>query len=130
MSLCWVSKCWASSCCLPLCFVSQCRASLCWVSWQTFVIQMFVYLLVPPQLVEFWKSSAVSKLFQLDGSQTREGATTTNPFYGPNRTECSRRLCRKTTVLSCHGCLINIGFEKNEQHLNVDYNFDHQMYLS
>jgi len=33
----------------------------------------------------------------------------------------------ETTVLSCHRCLINTGVEKNEQHLNIDYNFDHQM---
>jgi hypothetical protein len=34
-----------------------------------------------------------------------------------------------TTVLSCHRCLINSGVEKNEQHLNIDKNFDHQMSL-
>jgi len=28
------------------------------------------------------------------------------------------------------GCLIKTGVEKNEQHLNMDYNFDHQMSLS
>ncbi len=37
---------------------------------------------------------------------------------------------RKTTVLSCHICLINTGAEKNEQHLNIDYNFYHKMSLS
>jgi len=26
----------------------------------------------------------------------------------------------KTTVLSCHKCLIYTGIEKNEQHLNID----------
>ena len=36
----------------------------------------------------------------------------------------------KTAVLSCHRCLINTGVEKNEQHLNVDQNSDHKMYLS
>ncbi len=29
-----------------------------------------------------------------------------------NRTTCNRHLCRKTTVLSCHRCLINTGVEK------------------
>jgi len=38
--------------------------------------------------------------------------------------------CRKTTVISYHRCLINTGVEKMEQHLNKDYNFDHQMSLS
>ena len=28
--------------------------------------------------------------------------------------------CRKTTVLSCHRCLINTVVGKNEQHLNID----------
>ncbi len=37
---------------------------------------------------------------------------------------------QETTVLSCHRCLINTGVEKNEQHLNKDYNFDPQMSLS
>jgi hypothetical protein len=32
--------------------------------------------------------------------------------------------------LSCHGCLIKTGVEKNKQHLNIDWNFDHQMSLS
>ncbi len=36
----------------------------------------------------------------------------------------------KTTVCSCHRCLINAGVEKNELHLNIDLNFDHQMSLS
>jgi len=42
----------------------------------------------------------------------------------------NRHRCRKTTVLGCHRCLINTGVEKNEQHLNIDSNFDHQMSLS
>jgi len=29
-------------------------------------------------------------------------------------------LAWKTNVLSCPGCLINAGVEKNEQHLNID----------
>ncbi len=37
-----------------------------------------------------------------------------------NRTAHIRHLCRKTTVLSCHRCLINTGVETNEQHLNID----------
>jgi len=47
-----------------------------------------------------------------------------HPF---NRTVCIRHQCRKTAVLSCHRSLIIIGVEKNEQHLNIDWNFDHQM---
>ena len=45
---------------------------------------------------------------------------------------CNGRACnsRKTAVLSCHRLLINSGVEKNEQHLNMDQNFDHQMSLS
>ncbi len=38
--------------------------------------------------------------------------------------------CRKTAVLSCHIFLLNSGVEKNAQHLNTDYNFDHHMSLS
>jgi hypothetical protein len=41
------------------------------------------------------------------------------PLFLDNRTACSRHLCRKTIVLSCHRCLINTGV-KNEQHLNVE----------
>ncbi len=44
-----------------------------------------------------------------------------------NRTAKIRHQCRKTTVLSCHRCLINTGFEKNEPHLNIDYNFEYMM---
>jgi hypothetical protein len=44
-----------------------------------------------------------------------------------NRTEHIRHKYRKTTVLSCHKCLIKTGVEKNEKLLNRDYNFDHQM---
>jgi hypothetical protein len=47
-------------------------------------------------------------------------------WYSDNRTECIRHLCRKTTVLSCNRCLINT----NEQHLNKDWSFDHQMSIS
>jgi hypothetical protein len=35
----------------------------------------------------------------------------------------------KTAFLSCHKCLINTGVEKNEQHINRDKNFDHQICL-
>jgi hypothetical protein len=35
----------------------------------------------------------------------------------------------KKTVLSWHRCLIKTGVEKNELHLNTDYNFEHQMSL-
>ncbi len=35
-----------------------------------------------------------------------------------------------STVLSCHRCLIKTGVEKNEEHLNIDYNFYHKMSLS
>ena len=31
-----------------------------------------------------------------------------------------RQQCRKTTVLSSHGYLVNTGEEKNEKHINVD----------
>jgi hypothetical protein len=37
-----------------------------------------------------------------------------------NKTALIRHQCRKTTVLSCHICLIKNGAEKNEQHLNID----------
>ncbi len=47
-----------------------------------------------------------------------------------NRTAHIRHQCRKTTVLSCHGCLINTGVEKNDQYSIIDKNFDHQMSLS
>jgi hypothetical protein len=33
----------------------------------------------------------------------------------------------KATVLSYHRCVINTGVEKNKQHLNIDWSFDHQM---
>jgi hypothetical protein len=36
---------------------------------------------------------------------------------------------KKTTVLSCHRCLINTGVEKNEHYLNANNNFDYQMYV-
>jgi hypothetical protein len=36
----------------------------------------------------------------------------------------------ETTVLNSHRCLINTSVEKNEQHLNKDENFGHQMTLS
>jgi hypothetical protein len=32
-----------------------------------------------------------------------------------NRTTRIRHQCKKTTVLSCHRCLINTGVKKNEQ---------------
>ncbi len=38
--------------------------------------------------------------------------------------------CRKTTVLSCHECLINTGDENINNNLNIDKNFGHQMSLS
>ncbi len=38
----------------------------------------------------------------------------------PHITVHDIHLCRKTTVLSCHRCLINTGFENNEQHFNID----------
>jgi hypothetical protein len=42
-----------------------------------------------------------------------------------------QHICRKTTLLSCHRCLINTGVEKIEQHLNIiDLNFDREMSLS
>jgi len=41
------------------------------------------------------------------------------PKFSINRTACIRHQCRKTTVLSCHRCLINSGVEK-EQHINTD----------
>ncbi len=47
-------------------------------------------------------------------------------WYSNNRTACVRHICRKTTVLSCHRCLINT----NEQRLNKDWSFEHQMSLS
>ncbi len=51
-------------------------------------------------------------------------------FFFCNRTTLIRHQCKKTTGLSCHRYLINTGVEKNEQHLNIDQNFDHQMSLS
>jgi hypothetical protein len=42
-----------------------------------------------------------------------------------NRTAHIRHLCWKITVLSCHRSLMKAGVEKNEQHLNIDYSFDH-----
>ncbi len=47
-----------------------------------------------------------------------------------NRTALIRHQCRKTTFFSCHRCLLKTVVETNEQHLNVDYNFDHQMSLN
>ncbi len=46
-----------------------------------------------------------------------------------NGTAHIRYQCSKTTVLSCHICLIKTGV-KNEQHWNIGYNFDPQMSLS
>jgi hypothetical protein len=48
----------------------------------------------------------------------------------PNRTTHIRQQCRKATVSSCYRCQINTGVEKNELHLNIDLNFEHQMSLS
>ncbi len=47
-----------------------------------------------------------------------------------NRTVRIRHQYRKKTVLSCHRCLIKTGVEKMNQHLNMDYDFDHQLSLS
>jgi len=44
--------------------------------------------------------------------------------------DLNRRTIRFVPALSCHRCLLNTGVEKNEQHLNIDWNFDHQMSLS
>ncbi len=49
---------------------------------------------------------------------------------GFNETAHIQHQCRKTTVLSCHRCLIKTLALKNEQHLNMDDNFDQQMLLS
>ncbi len=38
--------------------------------------------------------------------------------------------CRKTTVLICHRCLINIVVGKNEQHSNIVQNFEHQVWVN
>jgi hypothetical protein len=51
-------------------------------------------------------------------------------FMEDNRTEHISHLCKKAALLSCHRCLIKTSVEKNELHLNIDYNFDHQMSLS
>ncbi len=51
-------------------------------------------------------------------------------FHDGITTACIRHQYRKTTVLTCNICLINTGVEKNVQHSNIDYNFDHQMSLS
>ncbi len=48
----------------------------------------------------------------------------------PNGTSHIRHQCGKTTVLNCNTCRINTCVEKNELHLNIDYNFDHQLTLS
>jgi hypothetical protein len=37
---------------------------------------------------------------------------------------------KESNCPSCHRDLIKPGVEKNEQHLNIDYNFDQQMSLS
>jgi hypothetical protein len=36
------------------------------------------------------------------------------------KTPTKENNCRKL-----HRCLINTGVEQNEQHVNIDYNFDH-----
>jgi hypothetical protein len=41
-------------------------------------------------------------------------------FIPANREVHIRHQCRKTTVLSCHRCIINTGVEKNEQHLKLN----------
>ncbi len=61
---------------------------------------------------------------------TSVGQTVRTSNVTVNRTARIRHQCRKTTVLSCHRCLINTGVEKNEQHLNKEYNFDQQMFPS
>ena len=33
-------------------------------------------------------------------------------IFAKNRTACIRHQCKKTTVLSCHRCIINTGVEK------------------
>jgi hypothetical protein len=40
-----------------------------------------------------------------------------------NRTARIMHKCRKAAVSSCHRCLINAGV-KNEQHLNMENNFN------
>ncbi len=50
--------------------------------------------------------------------------------YVDNRRAHIRHQCRKTTLLGCHRCLINIGVEQNVPHYNIDKNFDRQMSLS
>jgi hypothetical protein len=57
-------------------------------------------------------------------------ASVANSSFVSNRKACIRHRCRKTTVLSCHRCLLNPGVEKNELHLNIDKNFDHPLSLS
>jgi len=46
--------------------------------------------------------------------------------FDENKLAYVRHHCRITIVLSCYRCLINTGVEKNELHLNIDYNVDHQ----
>jgi hypothetical protein len=47
-----------------------------------------------------------------------------------NETAHIRNIFMKTTVLCYHICPPFTGVEKNEQHLNIDYSFDHQTSLS
>ncbi len=47
-----------------------------------------------------------------------------------NKRALIRHQCKKTTVLSSHRCLNSSGVEKMNKILNIDQNFDHQMYLS
>ncbi len=67
------------------------------------------------------------------GSTVAEQSTHLSKVQGlnpANRTAGIRCQSRKTTVFSCHVCLIKTGVEKNKQHVNMDFNFDHQMSLS
>jgi hypothetical protein len=47
-----------------------------------------------------------------------------------NRKAHIRQQRMKTTVLSCHRCLINTSIETNEQHFNINWKIDHKMSLS
>ncbi len=88
----------------------------------------------------FWLNQLLNYHTFCDFSLTRSCKTYSRPVLPPcgrswqliylNRTAHIRQQCRKTTILNFPSCVAYTGFEKMNQHLNIDYNFDHQMSLS
>ncbi len=79
--------------------------------------------------MSFDRKSIGQKSFSQNVMGTSVGQNVRTCNVTVNRTAYIIHQCRITTVLSCHRCLINPVL-KNEQHFNIEQNFDHQMSLS